>query len=160
MGCDIHAYVETRETGEDKEWGCQGCLQGYTTRDYLMFSFLAGVRNHDHSVEPVVMPRGFPREASWWVTGEYTLLTRYENAANVRGWLQNGYSQPYDKKRITNPDWHTPSWVTPDELELVLAQYLCNTSHGKNMVYVALLAQMQVWQAAGFEVRLVFWFDN
>lgn len=101
MGCDIHMYIEKKIDGK---WiPAQGFMHVYsddrtldvpyadrfTDRDYLLFGFLAGVRDctNQHFV-----PKGFPKDASKEVSGVY-----------------NGYGS----------DAHTPSYLTLKELQSV-----------------------------------------
>lgn len=55
---------------------------------------------------------------------------------------------------VEHPDWHTPSWLTPDEWERAIGDESYTDE------YRALLAAMRVLERAGHDVRVVFWFDN
>lgn len=80
MGCDIHIYVERRESGKwyDCDYfmpsaTCLGecerveCLGG---RDYALFATLANVRNYGNT-DYICEPKGFPEDASRYVEIEY-----------------------------------------------------------------------------------------
>ncbi len=58
MGCNSHPYIEVKK--DDKWEYFKECEE---SRNYLLYSFLAGVRN-GNGVTPVVAPRGLPENAS------------------------------------------------------------------------------------------------
>ena len=103
MGCDIHLYTEVQVGNEwisVDDWYDEEYDEGekrtyahhiYEHRDYGIFGMLAGVRND--SYPPLCGERGLPPDLSKEV----------EQEADY--W---------------NPDGHTPSWYTYDELILTL----------------------------------------
>lgn len=166
MGCDIHCYVEKRRA-RDKRWDGfwpQLCLD----RNYELFSRLAGVRGDD---VPLVHPRGIPDDLGYYASNDWWLMVndqwpegegsvsrataesyrKYGKRLQEVGEGGNNYRVP----RVEHPDWHTPGWVTPDELATVLAgcKYPCDEYH-------AITAAMWELQKRDWVVRLVFWFDN
>jgi hypothetical protein len=101
MGCDIHLYIEKKI---DNRWvPAQGFFlidkedtipnvpypDRFGDRDYLLFGFLAGVRD---STNQHFEPRGFPKDASKEVRDQFV------------AW---------------NGDAHTPSYLTLEELKAV-----------------------------------------
>lgn len=93
-------------------------------RNYDLFAKLAGIRNYDE-IEPVAKPRGYPKDAA------------YEA----------------EKKYVSNPDWHTHSWLTADEFAVAI-------EGSGEPEYEAILAAMRSFEAGGAQARIVFWFDN
>jgi hypothetical protein len=169
MGCDIHAYIEyvngTNHVGEKDYWGFGKRTRIW--RDYWLFALMAGVRNY-WDVKPVAEPRGVPKDTSYDVREDYLLYVS-ENCPDEQGncskedakrWLEYNCSQQWDENRITGPDWHTPSWLTLDELKLVLKRYIeenpydIKRPYGKELN--AIIAAMEKLP----DSRLVFWFDN
>lgn len=181
MGADIHAYIEY-DVGRDPpshyfSFGARIYLQ----RDYMMFTLLAGVRSYD-DLEPVYPVRGLPQNASWEARGDYFLSVvaddqddelRYSEAVcsmtNAKEWVERGISSwepdhgPEAKyPTITQPDWHSTSWLTPREYRNVLDTH--RQMNLRDLVsyndidhsYLATLAALDVLSKS----RLVFWFDN
>lgn len=130
MGCDIHAYVEYKEK-EQSCWYSFGCLS--LCRNYSVFSQLAGVRGN---AEPIVPLRGFPDDSGW--------QAQHDNA-----WINDE-----DRTFISHPDWHSHSWLTPEEF----AQAINDIDVTPD--YVACLAAMMALHNRGWKSRIVFWFDN
>jgi hypothetical protein len=85
MGCDIHSYAERETTIGFFYIPDVGRFDG---RSYLIFGFLAGVRNYSY-LPQISEPRGFPEDASDFVKEEF-------NEWGI--------------------DAHTPSWLLIDEL--------------------------------------------
>jgi len=54
---------------------------------------------------------------------------------------------------VTQPDWHSHSWLTTAELIEVIGEDI-------GPEYKAVIAAMQSLESSGHEARLVFWFDN
>lgn len=146
MGCDIHVYIEC--------YSKQSSLSGGSSyvdtifdkvsfgRNYTLFGLLAGVRSMDR---PVVPPRGVPTqpELSWAASRDYYIkvvpddeFTRrmdYSSQQIIKqSELEELKSDPYRKLNITsekmlvNPDWHSSTWLSLEELMLVRKQYLIN----------------------------------
>lgn len=153
MGCDIHAFLEyRREGGGWRGWGGQFRLD----RNYAVFGMLAQVR-----CTPVdgYQPRGRPSDMGFEVkhadilfvgtpeSGERTVLPE-----TAESWIRQGASVRIDGSWVTDPDNHTHSWLTPDEWE--------RATQNAGTHYAAFLVAMRRFQADGYEVRAVFWFDN
>ncbi len=163
MGCDIHLYVEYRK-GYDA-WDNFG-LRFNPGRDYWLFSRLAGVRETEG--HPCVFPvRGMPTDPAFqtrienrlYVTdevGEENSCTKQE----AELWVSKGFSKYTDERRdvITHPDWHSHSHLTLFEFEK--ASRVLDTPEILSDEYVALHAAMKSLEKSGYQVRVVFWFDN
>lgn len=105
MGCDIHAHLEYYEThGDETRTLCYAsdiCLG----RNYVLFNLLAGVRGIGGPVFPV---RGMPQtpKLSFQTSEKYYTDTNENN------------------EHISNPYWHTPSYLFKNELIEVRRKYL------------------------------------
>ncbi len=70
-------------------------------------------------------------------------------------YLKRG-SKQVDKHTITDPDWHTPSWLVLEELERVR-----ESLESRSEDLDAVIAMMRELERSGRKrARLVFWFDN
>ena len=163
MGCDIHAYIESVRDGYVKSVAHVGI-----DRDYTLFGVLAGVRE-----EPaLVKPRGIPLNLGWQSKDEYCLFitentsenpSHYVTREQAEKWVKSKSSEMYDKSYVTDPDAHTPSWLTTDEVKLCCEEYVrrSHTKDRRNSDLDAIYAMMEVYRKArDGEVRFVFWFDN
>lgn len=169
MGCDIHLYVERRERGGARWSSVTPRLN--PGRNYPAFAFLAGVRNYDET-EAIAQPRGFPADAAWcavedhtmWVTDNpsLSLSEREVEKSRAEKWVEIGSSQWFDDdhKRITDPDWHSHSWVTSSEWRKLLNQPFMEGEPGWIAEYHAIGAMLDELERRGHETRVVFWFDN
>lgn len=161
MGCDIHAFIE-RKTNEN--WRMFAKLN--LNRDYRLFASLADVRNC-YDIACPTKPKGLPADLSWRVKDACTLFVVDEEEAD-RGyvtkleadeWLRRGISVMMEEKRISNPDWHTPSWLILSEINKAHAEYIEKTGHtdGELSTIAVMLEELgKAYDGA----RLVFWFDN
>ncbi len=104
MGCDIHMWVERKET--DGKWHLVPDAKVYNYRSYRLFGFLAGVCGDGPAIAE---PRGWPDDMSDEL--EQFLGFDFEGPEN------------YDNrdKRLRWPGDHTPSWLTADEILKALA---------------------------------------
>lgn len=129
MGCDIHAYLEYQpKNNGDCNYQCFGEIDLY--RNYLMFSIMAGVRG-----ETVLFsPRGFPEKTSFRVTDDNFLFISdskgegFTDAETAKRWVKYGSYYKYDINGnpawVSNPDWHSHSWLTCSEFKQVLDKYV------------------------------------
>jgi len=168
MGCDIHGVIEYH-TGH--RWWAFAIL--HLDRNYEMYSHLAGVRSYGprEAIVPLVAPRGYPPDLSCRGKSEalYFISTttddHYINPETAKQYLSSGWSQHYGKHYITNPDYHSPGWVTTSELQRILDDYdqWCKANQvigQSDMIAVhAMMAQLELLNGADC-VRFVFWFDN
>lgn len=161
MGCDIHAYPEARAS--DRGWRSLGTVE--INRNYLLFGHLAGVRAQ---VDPVAQPRGLPSDAGWFAKYDAALLVldggvpSYERSVSrkqAEAWVASGKSKWVDGTGyISDPDWHTHSWLTLAECREALRR--AAEVGGDSLSMRGVVAMMETWEAADCETRLVFWFDN
>lgn len=161
MGCDIHCFIEYKHKGSDS-WKAHGG-KIHLDRDYDLFAVMADVRNYDKMV-PVAPRRGLPADVGWKVQGEDRLLITETGAgdgectaASAARWVANGiskYAGPHDAY-VTNPDWHSRSWLTPDEFVEALTR-----ADVVNIECWAVVATLREFEQRGCEARIVFWFDN
>jgi hypothetical protein len=168
MGCDIHLYIEYCYNPDktDAYWQSFGHIR--PGRDYEMFTALAGVRG---SYEPIVHPRGVPDkmgfESEWdyylTVNDKYKDQEGYCSTTTADRWVEEGTGErilPLQDgtsiRKVVNPDWHTPSWLTAEEFEgaIKLSEDRCGDK--SNPSYQAILAAMKALPNA----RVVIWFDN
>lgn len=163
MGCDIHPYVEYRKKGTDYWQSFGRELDG--DRHYGIFGRLAGVRAADEG--PVIPVRGIPDNLGFWASDSWWLYVT-EGSGDADGVCTREQAESYHKygsryrgdgkEFIEHPDWHTPSWCTPDEWES--ATCCLPGDWSGNETYKAILAAARSLETDGYEVRLVFWFDN
>ena len=165
MGCDIHAFIEIKE-GEDS-W--ESISKPYLSRNYGMFGLMAGVR-----IESVLFkPKGLPTDCGWSVSFENELFVTTNGGEDhcitketAERWVASGSSKWVDEKknRVTHPDWHSHSWLTIEEFSKCITKYekLARASGYESTApyYKIALATMRAAKKLGYEVRLVFWFDN
>jgi hypothetical protein len=91
----------------------------------------------------------------------------------IHGELIDGLPEAEGKRfgwKVTHPDWHTYSWLTPDELEAALNAYVKVGKQiwpeDKSLLEVPAECRAWLWALRGLEEggagnpRLVFWFDN
>jgi hypothetical protein len=163
MGCDIHAYVESKRK-DSKHWYGFG-KRFNPGRHYGMFGRLAGVRCDGCLIEP----KGIPSDLSWTADDDYWLRVN-DDYAEDEGYTSQERALSYIKSgskvklnddntmdKVEHPDWHTPSWLTADELEKCLE---VPAEWGDTEEYKAILAAMKSLELSGRDTRLVFWFDN
>lgn len=165
MGADIHVYIEHNSheprEGEKRYWSTFGGRIN-PGRDYTMFGLLANVRCDGAIYEP----RGLPSDIAWQ-TGDDAFvrvsdspdlfdLDGYCRPASAEDWVRLGYSSWVEEgKKITHPDYHSHSWLKPEEWKNVIAH-----RPGVGAEYEAISAAMDTLQARGKKARVVFWFDN
>ena len=164
MGCDIHCYVEYRKKDPsndyERDWRSFGGRIN-PGRNYSIFGRLANVRQG-----PAVVPvRGIPDDLGfysrddWWlfIFDHDTQESGFCSVAQAKEW-HDKYHLPYKMgvagtpAWIQHPDWHSPSWVTPDEWERAIDK--------KDLKYAAIFSVLRFFESAGQESRVVFWFDN
>jgi hypothetical protein len=126
---------------------------------------MAGVRGDE---EPIVERRGYPKDAGYAAASDNHLFIvdvedtdhpEYCTRILADRWLASGTSQLKEGNDcyVTHPDWHSHSWLTPDEFEEVLDGFLMTDGYVK---YHCFLAVLRTLENAGYKARLVFWFDN
>lgn len=206
MGCDIHMYIEYRnkmvlDNGQMPTWQNFGGRIN-PGRNYALFALLAGVRNYNNL--PVAFPvRGMPDDAGYASRTDnqiYISEEKFDGEHSVtmeraKGWVESNSSKFINNKNgeptwVTNPDWHSHSWLTTTEFESVFNSYIdLESGWHKERVdthkaflqnnnttvnswdsytpkmniepeYQAILSSMKCLENLGYEARIVFWFDN
>jgi len=169
-------------------------------RNYGLFALMADIRNHNEL--PVAVPsRGMPDDASYYATDGDRMFICEDSGDNhvkmkrAEEWVKDGSSIFINSRNgkpvwVTNPDWHSHSWLTTNEFEGIINNYLVfelgwHTSrvnehqellHRNNIskeswdwpapdmniepAYQAILASMKRFEELGYDARIVFWFDN
>ena len=166
MGCDIHCYIEYRRKTDKGHWnGFGGRIN--PGRFYAMFSIMAGVRKYDGS-PTLFKPKGLPDDLGFeskddnrfYITD--TTSEGYVTKAKAYEWVAKGYSKLVDEHWVTNPDWHSHSWLTPNEYNEAIEAFKKSCANGFYLdpEYTAILDCLRSFERQGFESRLVFWFDN
>ena len=207
MGCDIHLYIEykskkTEFDGYDSGWQSFGKSIN-PGRNYAMFGLMANVRNcySDGKLPVLVEPRSMPEDAGYTATDDnriYISETKSEDYVSMetaKRWVESGSSKFINDNDgnptwVTQPDWHSHSWLTTSEFENVLNKYLeleagwhkVRVEEHNKMVereniqpdswaydppsindepeYQVVLASLKRFEELGYDARVVFWFDN
>lgn len=174
MGCDIHSYLEVRDS--DGTWRHlpdplksapggpeSGPTEPFPYRDYGLFGFLADMRNHSHT--PVIAePRGLPDDVTPAIRSDYESWTGYFAASwlTVAELLAYDYDQVFWDRRIErsyplpNGGTYTDGAALADEGEgrrLPLREFLPDW-------YFRRLAEMAKLADDPANVRVVLWFDS
>ena len=188
MGCNIRLKVLARIKGTNVDFSEYYFLSGSTfLRDYRMYAKMAGVRNEGWLKEgEYFKPRGlFPYMSEWSITD----LLKYpvdfkdiehlplilqdcsgENICTVEqknDWIKRGISQKFGEYHITDPDYHSYSWLTGKEYHECLVDVvkridesdnLDNKSH-PSVSWFALDAAIQKLEEK-YETVVIFAFNN
>jgi hypothetical protein len=193
MGADIHTFIEysdfVNHEGE-RSWSCMGGRYN-PGRDYTMFGLLAGVRGRNQLIDT----RGLPERTSWEVDGYMWRRINDDLAAKeVEGYVTLADAQRWNEPiendrdgkpyRVMDPDLHSHSWLTVEELEYVLGYYRLGEQaeriavdpedrqvvidavaalrggHHYEPGWDGILGAMKALKARDCEVRFVFCFDN
>lgn len=184
MGCDIHLMVELRKKVENPDstrldrWYNGGFTGEFSSRIYGMFARMASVRTYDDEDYKVKFePRGFPEDMTWWSQSQFYLdVIDDENAVDwgdryclpkdAERWVEKGYSKWLDEghRTITDPDYHSCSWLTASELRECFDDCFKNedgTYHGDYVEWLGLVSLCEGIESDGkHECRVVFCFDN
>lgn len=178
MGCDIHAFIEYKETWDDGSEHWNSFSDEISLgRNYFMFGCLTnGNVRYPIRIKSGVDPKGLPPNVSWEVENANTLYITEKGEGEYEATMSNAmrWVRDYGKKftyhpeskkpvKIENPDWHTHSWLTIKEYEAILktAEKIAK-KEGENVyfMYWSVLDLMKSLAKRGEEARLVFWFDN
>lgn len=136
MGCDIHCYIEYKRKDYDSWSDFGGRIN--PGRNYWMFGFMAGVR----SDFPHITPRGWPEDSAYYSFKDNTIYISedqeeptkesygewYYSRSHADDQVSKGYCKFVErngnKHWVTNSNYHSHSWLRPDEFELCIAGYL------------------------------------
>lgn len=185
MGCDIHLRIECRTkvnpySTEENRWYNVGINGEFSSRIYGMFARMAKVRECGQKYKVQFEPRGLPQDITDWKTRESFFctvtdneeiahcLSSYCSKVNAEKWVENGYSKWVgdDHRRITNPDLHSHSWLTTQELRQCFDDcfkqddgiYYPNSKYYEWLGLVSLCEGIE--NDGIYECRVVFAFDN
>lgn len=203
MGCDIHLYTETKRTVNDKlvwvnvdnwkinpyyEPGKDGEREYdinymYHSRNYSLFSLLAGVRDYSEKTIPVSPPKGLPddiseptkREAerwngdghthSWLTLAELKAFQAAQPTVTHSGLIHADQAKALDENGITPDNWcqgtNQPNYVRRE-------WSVANDSLNSIIKPLEEKLRDEFWvfgdkpydPALDEKIRIVFWFDN
>lgn len=186
MGCDIHLRIERRKRAnpypnDRHEWYNVGFYGEFDSRIYEMFARMANVRSCGDNYKVQFEPRGLPNDMTDWATCEsfYKHIADDEGAVEWGGghycleeqaekWVENGFSKWVDENhtRITDPDLHSHSWLTTQELRQCFDDCF-KQEDGRYKPYsgyvewLGLVSLCEGIESDGIhECRVVFAFDN
>jgi len=178
MGCDIHCYIEYSsepQPGTTNRYWFNFGGRINPGRDYDLFTKIAGVRSYGETKQ-MFEPRGIPDDIGWETKGDYLLRVveaeedyvdgeGVASLAKAEKWVARGISrwvalEEHPQYYVTGPDWHSATWLTPNEWWAVLEAPRPASWGGIDDDYYAMLAAMQEFQKRGKQVRVVIWFDN
>ncbi len=160
MGCDIHMFIEYKKP-DDNHWRSHGKeIRG--TRNYSIFAILASVRGEGNQAKGYPNDCGIEADDAFYIyiddnptieSWERTVTTEKANK-----WVLSGSSwfKPDNQHYVSDPDSHTPSWATVDELQEAIDKDTWNN----NECYKAILCTMKFFESEGYKSRLIYWFDN
>lgn len=143
MGCDIHCYIEYRDRDvsdlEDKSWSSFGGRIN-PGRNYAIFSLMAGVRSWNEG-NILFEPRGLAENLGYYSRGDnFLYITADEKECSCGGscdsvsmskaekWVKSGSSYFKNNREgkptwVSQPDWHSHSWLSLSEFRQVLEKY-------------------------------------
>ncbi|KAI9131386.1 hypothetical protein [Acaryochloris sp. CCMEE 5410] len=177
MGCDIHLFLEYCHPS----WGIEPIIANFfsVSRDYRLFTALAGVHSYDDDVPALFVPRGLPDDVSQDIHEQFYTTIIPDDADDSRTDLMHEWCYESDAKHyvakcnahikeykdghryVSNPDWHHASYLTRNEIidACKHAGYdLLNAPDEFQMV-------MDFMQSIDHRFRndasrIIFWFDN
>lgn len=175
MGCDIHAYVEYTKDKKNPYW--ENLTRNFGARNYALFAALAGVRGELGPFGPKGMPEGelgYYTGKDYWVAvapphhPEWASGEGWTSIETAQKWVDGGgcevrYKEDGSLRSVSNPDYHSHSWLTTDELEQALDHYVSENVYREGKApsdWRALLVAMRSLESDGYLTRIVFWFDN
>lgn len=174
MGTDIHAFVEYQDK-EDLSWYSFSIDELILRRDYTMFYILSEVRGYAPNSFSVKGKIPFEElsaslqdirtmliskiDDEYGEIGDCTLETakKWQTEDNCR---IHSLNSEIENWRVDDPDCHTDTWLSFAEYEQALHYYENYIHKAPFIEYLAVYAVMKTYQDAGFETRLVMWFDN
>jgi hypothetical protein len=175
---ELRKKVENPDSTRLDRWYNGGFTGEFSSRIYGMFARMASVRTYDGEDYKVKFkPRGFPEDMTWWSQRQFYLdVVDDENAVDwgdgyclvesAERWVEKGYSKWLDEGHttITNPDYHSCSWLTASELRECFDDCFKNedgTYHGDYVEWLGLVSLCEGIESDGkHECRVVFCFDN
>lgn len=163
MGCDIHAVIETK--GKYCSWINRGDPE--IDRNYLIFSVLGNVRNHD-DIPFISSERGVPENCS---DAYESMVDRWDSDAHSKSWVTLKELKDYDIKQ----KYHCSSLITSKNKDGSISE-TCGSTNRPHMGEVGEVTIFGLWgHQAWFgligkleklssgdneDVRICFFFDN
>jgi hypothetical protein len=158
VGCDAHGFLESRRTDRDHWWSFATLV---LSRNYTLFAALTGTRAAEYDPPPPFPPRGVPHDLGWVAEGKYWLrITDKAEQAEWDGVIDTETAERYLRygsvhhptkpALISNPDYHTATWLSANELEVVHRHYqtLVRPASGWSHAATAVPAERQERYAA------------
>lgn len=170
MSTELYFQIEARNA-LTRRWWHLGRIR--LSQDYLLFALLAGVRHgsiSDLQLE-CLATKGLPNDVTELSLAEDSLAVDDE-AANLEipstcsraaadKWVSGGLSRYIrNGAAITHPGFHSHSWTTFSEIQLVLDRYQAFGGTADIPALNALIAMMASLANDGIEARGVFWFGD
>ena len=185
MGCDIHLYIEAKPRINPNDnykypWSSVGFHGEFSSRIYGMFARMANVRSSNKTYKVQFEPRGLPKDVNNYslkdsaflrVTNDNSLLEQYSNYCSLtmaEQWVNLGVSKWVDetKTHIFNPDYHSFSWLTTQELRQCFDDCFKEEDgtykpYSDYSDWLGLVSLCEGIESDGkTECRVVFYFDN
>jgi len=157
MGCDIHAVIENQVYGS---WTSFAEVE--IARDYKLFSAIAFGNGGITDGLPFP-PRGMPSDHSNRVTGLFFVeADSLDDVPEIAtAWGDWAVEQFVLHKIVPRTDWHTPSWLKLEELEIALHHAALKMDNQSPQLRAVIASMRILSETYGDEnVRLVFWFDG
>jgi len=163
MGCDIHAVIENQVYGS---WTSFAEVE--IARDYKLFSAIA-FGDGGVSEDLPYPPRGLPSDHSHRVTELFFIKSDSEDDPSeqfpqedlARTWGDWAVEQFVLHRIVPGSDWHTPSWLKLDELDIALRRAGLKIEDQSPQFRAVIASMRKLSETYGDEnVRLVFWFDG
>ena len=192
MGCDIHLFTEFKRDGAwhssdiwttDAEEGnhVPFRFRCWDERNYNVYAFLAGVRNHTwgETIPVLTPPKGLPEDASAEVKEAAANESRHHHSWLTCNELKEGYLKVKDTSisfdaYISTYDPQIAAWLALPELtrgappcysarggdtRVAWSQPLSELI-GPSIVRIINFLQYLSWDEHADDTRIVFWFDN
>ena len=197
MGCDIHVCTEVKTTVNNKKvWRTADRFRVdpysnkyeiddiYDTRNYPLFSALAGVRSYSSDIPQLSDHRGLPddcceqtrkRSDEWGCDGHShsycTLQELYDYQDACKIFYRTGMVSPEDAKNLdensvapskwcqgtSDETWVSRTWAVDRDIMKELVQKLEDRARYEHFVYDS---TGRVSRDVAENTRIVFWFDN
>lgn len=174
MGCDIHMFAEYKSK-DSVNWRFLDCGNPLMDRHYDLFGLFApyGRTEYPEDIDIVHEPNGIPDNISDPLMREYTL--KIDDEGYQKGWehtidsdwvLKNQEYVKYYKNmpdRIIDTKWYSESCITLEEYKAILDFYKSDENPYKGnyaICWDAFYNHVKTYQDAGYDVRIIYWFDN
>lgn len=164
MGCDMHAYIETKRKNNDGNWQVlpllaikysdrfPSILDFYSGRDYELFGWLTGGIVRCDTDTALDAPRGIPQDVDYEIEKEYNNWNGDAHSASyfTLKELKEAYSE-IPKKVYEFDTWGESTTKKVKNEFRKRVKYFLNT--------IEVLVETIGWFDDD-EIRIVFWFDS